>query len=44
MQGLGALLIRKVDGDFFNVMGFPGAAFFNFLTILIEDEDDFLAL
>ncbi|KAG8967365.1 hypothetical protein FRC03_010110 [Tulasnella sp. 419] len=43
-QGLGGLLIRKFDGDFYNVVGFPAAAFFKFLELLIKEEDDFLAL
>lgn len=43
-QGRGNLLIRKIDGDFYNVMGFPGASFFKLLDILVEDEEDFLAI
>ncbi|KAH8118185.1 Maf-like protein [Phellopilus nigrolimitatus] len=41
-QGLGGLLIRKVDGDYNNVVGFPAASFFKFLDLLVEEEDDFL--
>lgn len=44
VQGRGNLLIRKIDGDFYNVMGFPGASFFKLLDILVEDEEDFLAI
>ncbi|KIO16730.1 hypothetical protein M407DRAFT_85682 [Tulasnella calospora MUT 4182] len=44
VQGLGGMLIRKVDGDWHNVVGFPAAAFFKFLEILVEEEDDFLAV
>lgn len=44
VQGLGALLIRKIDGDFHNIVGFPGAAFFKMLDILIEEDEDFLAI
>lgn len=43
-QGLGSLLIRKIDGDYNNVVGFPGASFFQFLNILVEEEVDFLEL
>ncbi|GJE85620.1 Maf-like protein [Phanerochaete sordida] len=42
VQGLGGLLIRKVDGDYQNVVGFPAASFFKFMEILCEEEDDFL--
>ena len=41
-QGLGGMLISKVDGDYHNVVGFPAASFFKSLDMLIEDEDDFL--
>ena len=41
-QGLGGMLIRKVDGDYHNVVGFPAASFFKFLDMLVEEEDDFL--
>lgn len=43
-QGTGSLLIRKVDGDWNNVVGFPAASFFQFLELLVEEEEDFLAL
>ncbi|KAI0763327.1 Maf/Ham1 [Trametes elegans] len=42
VQGLGGMLIRKVDGDYQNVVGFPAASFFKFLDVLIEEEVDFL--
>jgi len=42
VQGLGGSLIRKVDGDYQNVVGFPAASFFKFLDELAED-NDFLA-
>jgi septum formation protein len=38
------MLIRKVDGDYNNVVGFPAASFLRFLDVLIEEEDDFLAV
>lgn len=41
---MGGMLIRKVDGDWHNVVGFPAAAFFKFLEILVEEEEDFLAV
>ncbi|KAG1735354.1 Maf Ham1 [Suillus paluster] len=44
VQGLGNLLIRKIDGDFYNVMGFPGASFFKLLDMLVENEEDFLEI
>ena len=36
------MLIRKVDGDYNNVVGFPAASFFKFLEMLHEEEQDFL--
>jgi hypothetical protein len=41
-QGLGGLLIRKIEGDYHNVVGFPAASFFRFLDLLVEEDDDFL--
>ncbi|EIN03926.1 Maf/Ham1 [Punctularia strigosozonata HHB-11173 SS5] len=43
IQGLGGMLIRKVDGDYNNVVGFPAASFLRFLELLVDEEDDFLA-
>ena len=43
-KGLGGMLVRKVDGDYWNVVGFPAASFFKFLDLLVEEEDDFLAV
>ena len=43
-QGTGSLLVRKVDGDWNNVVGFPAASFFQWLDLLVEEEDDFLSL
>lgn len=42
VKGLGGVLIRKVDGDYQNVVGFPAASFFKFLELLCDEEDDFL--
>ncbi|KAI6099362.1 Maf Ham1, partial [Pisolithus croceorrhizus] len=43
VQGLGAPLICKVDGDYNIVAGFPGTAAFKMLDILVE-EVDFLTI
>ncbi|EJD06812.1 Maf-like protein [Fomitiporia mediterranea MF3/22] len=42
VQGLGGVLVRKVDGDYNNVVGFPAASFLKFLDSLVEEEDGFL--
>lgn len=42
VQGLGGLLIRKVEGDYNNVVGFPAASFYKLLEALIEEDEDFL--
>lgn len=43
-QGLGGMLVRKVDGDYQNVVGFPAASFFKFLELLHEEDHDFLEI
>ncbi|KAI0788282.1 Maf/Ham1 [Fomes fomentarius] len=43
VQGLGGMLVGKVDGDYQNVVGFPAASFFKFLDVLVEEEIDFLS-
>ena len=42
-QGLGGMLVSKVEGDYHNVVGFPAASFFKFLDVLVEEEVDFLS-
>lgn len=42
LQQRGAHLVYKIEGDFYNAVGFPGASFFRWLGILVEEEDDFL--
>ncbi|KAI0294869.1 Maf/Ham1 [Multifurca ochricompacta] len=42
IQGMGGLLIRKIEGDYHNVVGFPAASFFRYLDLLVEEDDDFL--
>ncbi|KAI0029422.1 Maf/Ham1 [Vararia minispora EC-137] len=42
VQGLGGLLVRKIEGDYQNVVGFPAASFFRFLDMLVEEDDEFL--
>jgi len=44
IQGLGGLLIRKVEGDYQNVVGFPAASFFQFMELLAEEDEDFLEI
>jgi septum formation protein len=39
-----ALLTKKIEGDFYNVVGFPAASFFQLLDLLIEEVEDFLAV
>jgi septum formation protein len=36
------MLIRKIEGDYNNVVGFPAASFFQLLDIMVEEEPDFL--
>lgn len=43
-QGMGGILLRKYDGDYWNVVGFPAASFFKFIAVLIKEEEDFLSI
>ncbi|KAF5349991.1 hypothetical protein D9756_009223 [Leucocoprinus leucothites] len=42
IQGLGGILIRKIEGDYNNVVGFPATSFFKLLDMLVEEDSDFL--
>ncbi|KAJ7149888.1 inosine triphosphate pyrophosphatase-like protein [Mycena crocata] len=44
IQGRGGALVRKVDGDYNNVVGFPAASFFRLLDLLVEEDPDFLEI
>jgi len=44
VQGQGGLLVRKIEGDYHNVVGFPAASFFRFLDMIVEEDVDFLAI
>ena len=39
LQGLGALLVQGIQGDYNNVVGFPLSDFIRFLDTLIENEE-----
>ncbi|KAF7327954.1 Maf/Ham1-domain-containing protein [Mycena kentingensis (nom. inval.)] len=42
-QRLGGILVRKVDGDYHNVAGFPAASFFRLLDLIVEEDPNFLS-
>ena len=42
-QGQGGILVRKIEGDYHNVVGFPAASFFKLLDLTVEENEDFLA-
>jgi len=44
IQGQAGLLIRKIEGDYHNIVGFPAASFFKLLDLMVDEDDDFLSL
>ncbi|KAF8885877.1 inosine triphosphate pyrophosphatase-like protein [Gymnopilus junonius] len=42
IQGQAGMLIRKIEGDYNNVVGFPAASFFKLLDLLVDEDPDFL--
>ena len=36
--------MRKIEGDYNNVVGFPAASFFKLLDMLVDEDPDFLDL
>ncbi|KAG9103531.1 hypothetical protein FRC06_010107 [Ceratobasidium sp. 370] len=44
LQQRGAHLISRIEGDFYNAVGFPGSSFFRWLALLIKEEEDFLEI
>jgi len=44
IQGLGGLLISRIEGDFWNCVGFPAASFFTLLDYLVAEDDEFLEI
>ena len=36
--------MRKIEGDYNNVVGFPAASFFTLLDLLVDEDPDFLEL
>lgn len=39
-QGLGAFLVRRIEGDYYNVVGFPAFAFLNLLEVMFGSNGD----
>ncbi|KZP00484.1 Maf-like protein [Calocera viscosa TUFC12733] len=42
VQGLGGLLVARIEGDYNNVVGFPATSFFHWLEALIDEDEEFL--
>ncbi|KAA1082369.1 hypothetical protein PGT21_001360 [Puccinia graminis f. sp. tritici] len=42
IEGVGSQLIRRIDGDWNNVVGFPAFAFVQFLKKVMAEDSDFL--
>lgn len=42
VEGVGSQLIRRIDGDWNNVVGFPAYAFIQFLKSVLAEDGDFL--
>ncbi|KZT51991.1 Maf/Ham1 [Calocera cornea HHB12733] len=42
VQGLGGLLVSKIEGDYNNVVGFPATSFFRWLEELVDEDEEFL--
>lgn len=36
--------MRKIEGDYHNVVGFPAASFFRLLDLMVEEDEDFLSM
>ncbi|MBW0516490.1 hypothetical protein O181_056205 [Austropuccinia psidii MF-1] len=43
IEGVGSQLIRRIDGDWNNILGFPAYAFLEFLKHTLKEDEDFLA-
>lgn len=39
IQGQGKLLVKRIEGDYFNVVGFPASSFVNLISQLIANEE-----
>ena len=41
-MGIGSILIKGIEGDFNNVVGFPLSEFMKFIQTLIDNDEGFL--